>query len=151
MKSLWKSLGTMAFWIGWPLIYLYLRFSRRTRLIVVSKDQALLVKNWLAPNEWSLPGGGMRLGEKPAAAAARELKEETGLVISPDQLKPLQQKQSTAHGLRFFYHCFLVDLKAAEDIKKRSLDITDAAWFSKENLIKQRLAPDTQNILRDSW
>src|SRR4051794_9511864 len=37
---------------------------------------------------WSLPAGLMDRGETPAQAAARELAEETGLKLPPDQLRP---------------------------------------------------------------
>jgi 8-oxo-dGTP pyrophosphatase MutT (NUDIX family) len=34
---------------------------------------------------WVTPGGGVRAGETLAAAAVRELREETGIVVTPDQ------------------------------------------------------------------
>ncbi len=36
---------------------------------------------WM-PNKWSMPGGGIEEGEEPSKAAIRELKEETGLVVT---------------------------------------------------------------------
>jgi 8-oxo-dGTP pyrophosphatase MutT (NUDIX family) len=35
---------------------------------------------------WAVPGGGMDPGEQPAAAVAREILEETGLVVEPYHL-----------------------------------------------------------------
>ncbi|QFU81587.1 NUDIX domain-containing protein [Natronorubrum aibiense] len=39
--------------------------------------------------EWTLPGGHMEVGEEPAAAAVRELEEETGVTVAPDVLEIL--------------------------------------------------------------
>jgi len=41
------------------------------------------------PGAWVLPGGGVDTGESLVACAQRELEEETGLVVSPDDLEPL--------------------------------------------------------------
>ena len=39
----------------------------------------LLLRHSYGPDHWSLPGGGVGLGEDPAVAARRELREELGL------------------------------------------------------------------------
>lgn len=52
------------------------------------KDQLLLMRRAENPGRggWAVPGGFMELGECPSQAAARELKEETGVEIEPNRL-----------------------------------------------------------------
>jgi ADP-ribose pyrophosphatase YjhB (NUDIX family) len=54
--------------------------------IVVDGDRLLLVEDFRSPGEWKLPSGRMELGETPREGVARELEEETGLSIDPDDL-----------------------------------------------------------------
>ena len=51
--------------------------------IVLVDDRVVLVKRGHAPlaGEWSLPGGALELGETLEAGVAREILEETGLVV----------------------------------------------------------------------
>lgn len=46
-------------------------------VILSRAPRVLLVQKW--DGRWGLPGGGIRRGESPRAAALRELEEETGL------------------------------------------------------------------------
>jgi ADP-ribose pyrophosphatase YjhB (NUDIX family) len=54
--------------------------------VVVDGDSLLLVEDFRSPREWKLPSGRMELGESPREGVARELKEETGLAVDPDDL-----------------------------------------------------------------
>ncbi len=62
------------------------------RLVVLDTEDRLLLFDTRDPTEpglgtwWELPGGGLEPGEGIAEAAVRELFEETGLVVRPDQL-----------------------------------------------------------------
>ncbi len=42
----------------------------------------------VSKNEWDIPGGGIKFGEKPVDALKREIKEECGLDV--DIIKPLR-------------------------------------------------------------
>jgi len=42
-----------------------------------------------SPYQWQFPGGGLEPGETARDAAVRELEEETGLVVDPDELTDL--------------------------------------------------------------
>ena len=51
--------------------------------VVLDGDLVLLIKRSKAPlkGQWSLPGGGVEVGETLEQAIAREVLEETGLTI----------------------------------------------------------------------
>ncbi len=53
---------------------------------VVDGESVLLVEDFRSPGEWKLPSGRMELGESPREGVARELEEETGLAVDPEDL-----------------------------------------------------------------
>src|SRR5690606_38891347 len=61
----------------------------RTRVFVFSKDahSVLLIRNYISDGKWDLPGGGVKRGESLAAAAGRELHEETMIRVKDGALK----------------------------------------------------------------
>ena len=57
-----------------------------TGVIFNEKNEVLLFKHTYRKQSWSLPGGYLKAGEHPAEALEREIKEESGLVVSADAM-----------------------------------------------------------------
>jgi len=66
-----------------------------TGVIVNNKNEVLLFKHTYRQHSWSLPGGYMKSGEHPKEAIEREIKEESGFIVSADkQLKTRTDRTS---------------------------------------------------------
>ncbi|MGH3300316.1 MAG: NUDIX domain-containing protein [Streptosporangiaceae bacterium] len=93
------------------------------RIVLRDRDGLILLlraelASRAAGHWWELPGGGIEAGEGYAEAAAREIAEETGLVISPAEVGPPRWRRSAtwaARGIRRLQHEVVVgvDLDAS--------------------------------------
>lgn len=57
--------------------------------VVITDGESLLIGHVTNAEHWDLPKGGVDPGESPRDAAVRELREETSLVVHPQQLTVL--------------------------------------------------------------
>lgn len=90
MKEYWRKLGQFAYKTTLPLQKrLAPRIvAPRVRVVIHSPEgNILLVRTWFGKQRWAFPGGGIAKGESPEAAALREVREETGLILRVDDLK----------------------------------------------------------------
>jgi len=144
MKRMWQFVGRLSFWLAWPTLWLYLRGSHRTRVLVRCGDKVLLVKIWLGDGAWSLPGGGVHPGEDIRVAAQRELHEETGITVLPGELLPLQNVMVRTHGFSYYCHYFSVTLTEQTMLRLQKYEISGAGWFSRSELDRLRLSAEVR-------
>lgn len=88
----------------------YWRRWRRAPIVGVSvvvsnlSGDVLLLKHSYGPNVWGLPGGGLRTGEDPIAAARREVQEELGLTLA--RIEPVAVIEEVLSGAPHTAHIF---------------------------------------------
>lgn len=134
-----KIIGTLAFFVSLPGLYFYLKKDERTRVVVRVGDEILILKGWYGSNKWMLPGGGMHKGEEPAAAAVRELAEETGIIVEPEELQHISNGDvSDNYGLQYKYHLFTLVLPARPESTRRNYEIYDSDWRTPAVLIADK-------------
>ena len=102
-------------------------------------EKILWIRRGIAPavGKWAMPGGFMESDETPEAAACRELKEETGIVVPADRMI-LVSVSSILHMAQthLVFRCHLDD----EPETKRSPEAVDFGWFTEEELPWEDLA-----------
>ena len=125
--------------------------------VVVHEGRVLLVRRGHEPlkGRWSLPGGLLELGESLTAGAAREVLEETGLVVEPVELVELldrihrQQERVRYHYVIADYLCRVTGgtLKAGSDADAVRW-VERAEWNSHSAL---KLDPITVRVIEAGW
>jgi ADP-ribose pyrophosphatase YjhB (NUDIX family) len=129
MNKLWQKVGVALFWATWPGLWLVLRKSRRTRLLIVSKKKIVVVKSWLGNGKWSLPGGGVRQGESTTDAILREVNEEVGLRLQKKDIKLRGQRIYKQSGLKFAYSLYETKLSRINSLKRSKKELSQVAWL----------------------
>lgn len=121
--------------------------------VVIDGDRVLLVRRGIPPSQglWAIPGGGVEIGETLAAAAEREILEETGIRIAAD--RPVYSfdfiERDASGEVRFHY--VIVDLAARylEGEVRAADDAADARWLTWEELRGLPVSKNTLKVLRE--
>jgi 8-oxo-dGTP diphosphatase len=117
--------------------------------------RVLLVKRAHPPiqGQWSIPGGALEVGELVRDAAAREAREETGLIVEPGELLGVYDRVLRNADGRVQYHYVLVDFlcRPVGGELFAASDATEVRWFTRDELPALNLAEDTQDVIRKGF
>jgi 8-oxo-dGTP pyrophosphatase MutT (NUDIX family) len=147
MRSLLQFIGTIVFFSAWPAFWVYFKLDRgRTRVVLINDDKVLVMKQWISPGKWNLPGGGIQAGESAVEGAVRELYEETSLKLDPRQLQSVGRATYRQYGLSFGYHVFWAKV-ATSNVRAQRIEVSDLEWRCPGDLTLKNASPDTLHSL----
>ena len=113
--------------------------KERATVICRRDNQILYVRKPKA--RWTLPGGKIEADESPAQAAARELREETGLIL--EDLSYVTRFE----GGEVLHHVFEVSVTFIATPTARN-EIADCKWFTAKQLGDIRINPSAKSIVK---
>jgi 8-oxo-dGTP diphosphatase len=123
--------------------------------VTIRGGEVLIMKRATAPlkGEWSIPGGGLDVGETIAEGVQREVEEETGVEVRVlGQIETFERIVRDAEG-RVQYHYVILDYlcEAIGGELHAGGDATEAAWVAQGELGKYRLTESAARVIAKAF
>ena len=120
--------------------------------VVLTEDgRVVLVKRGHEPlaGQWSLPGGTLEVGESLEAGVAREIREETGLIVDVGPLVELFDRILLDDGGAVEYHFVLADYLChpRQGRLEAGTDVEDAVLADPDALEPYRLTEKARSVI----
>jgi 8-oxo-dGTP diphosphatase len=148
--------------------------------VVIEQNRALLVRRAREPalGEWTIPGGLLEVGETLAAGVAREIQEETGLIVRVVELIEALERIFSESGevrsgvepagvaadlqdaartpavrIRPRYHYVILDYLCERVSGEPAIsdEISDLAFVPEADLANYRLTPAATRVLHKAF
>jgi 8-oxo-dGTP diphosphatase len=130
--------------------------------VIIDDGRALLIRRGSEPlrGEWSIPGGTLELGESLEEGVARELLEETGLVVRVlelievfDRIFPGEGAPVGGAKLRPRFHFVIVDYlcERTGGEPRAGSDVTDVAFATEGELSQYHLTETATRVLKKAF
>ncbi|MGG5821724.1 NUDIX hydrolase [Falsiroseomonas sp. HW251] len=114
-------------------------------------NDVLLIRRGRPPRlgEWSLPGGGQRLGETAEACARRELREETGIEVGPLDLLAVVDAITPGEEGRPRFHYTIIDYVARWESGEARAggDVTEVMWCGSADVARHGMWPEALRVI----
>jgi ADP-ribose pyrophosphatase YjhB (NUDIX family) len=119
--------------------------------VIVDAGRVVLIKRRFEPlaGQWSLPGGTLELGETLEAGVAREMLEETGLVVEVGPVVEVFDRIMLDPDTRVRYHFVLIDYlcRPVGGTLAAGSDVEDAVWADPSDLAGYHLTDKARAVV----
>ena len=120
--------------------------------VIVDRGRVVLIKRRFEPlaGQWSLPGGAVDVGETLVECVAREMLEETGLVVEVGPVVEVFDRIIRDDGGRVQFHYVLVDYlcRPIGGELRAGSDVVDAVYVDPADLDRFALADPANDVIR---
>lgn len=151
------SLVDRAFQLGYQVAYQLMRTWWRVRkpttngalVAIWSRGQVLLVRNSYVPY-YSAPGGYVRPAESGRDAALRELLEEIGVTVRPEDLELALDVTHDWEGKRDHVQIFNLRVAERPAVHIDHREVIEAAWFDPKQVLQLNVFPPLRRVIASS-
>ena len=118
------------------------------RAVILQDDKLLLVNAYsdAASTLWCAPGGGDERGHSIPDNLAREVHEETGLIISvgpPCLINEFHQPESGFHQIDLFFRCKVISGTLSDKWQDPENIVDRRRWVTRSEMEHMRYKPDS--------
>ena len=122
-------------------------------LFVIFNEKILLLKRQINKpftGTWGPPAGKGDAGEDLEQAMCRETFEETGIIVTPEEITKDEKHYFVRHDdVDFMFHVYSVKLENEPNVILRSLEHSDFAWFTPTEAVALELVQDEEVPITD--
>lgn len=123
--------------------------------VALDGDRVLLVRRAHPPlaGEWTLPGGGVEVGETLEAAVAREMREETGLEVAVGPVLEVVERIHLDEAGRVEYHFVIIDYlcSVTGGTLQAATDAAEARWVAEGDLEALRVSETARQVIAKAF
>jgi 8-oxo-dGTP diphosphatase len=102
-------------------------------------------------NTWNIPGGKIDKGETPLEAIIREVQEESGIMLKPSEVQPLNSYYIRYSDCDYLYHTFKAKVDNKAEVLIQPKEAKAFKWVTVKEALKLNLIEDEDYCMIDAY